>query len=176
MTDLNNLMETNIDFDVAQLREQFSQGAGKICTEVDAIQANDHQDFSAINKLLRTVQSADADDDDVQEDIVASQPRQLRCPILNSAMLNPHKNTKCNHVYSLQGVLEYLHQKNRTTSSRMPQSLQDVPKSWKCECPVAGCRRSVEAVSLKRDYETELTQRQIQSPEKRDALDVDDVD
>lgn len=136
---------------------------------------DDPPDVAPISKLLHSVCRADGSDDDVQEDIAASQPRQLRCPILNSTLVNPYKNTQCNHVYSLLGVLQILYQMNQTHKASLPTSLSQVPSSWTCGCPIVGCKGKIKVDCLKRDYEMEVTQRQIQSSLRRDADDIDDV-
>lgn len=85
------------------------------------------------------------------------------------------KNTVCGHVYSLKGVITALYQNNGIGDERrFPTSLDRVPQEFQARCPVVGCQHWISARGVKRDFVTELTQRQLRSAStRRDSMDPD---
>lgn len=111
------------------------------------------------------------------EEAVGSAPHTLRCPVLNQDIEKPVKSTVCGHVYSLAGIISALYQAQRIMNERMfPKTLDLVPAEYETRCPVVGCQHEISAGKLKRDFRTELTQRQLLSArasvDDSDAVDV----
>lgn len=181
---LSSELENGIDISGEGLRIKFDKYVSEINDKIIIQMDNDEilngePDFETVNKCIRLVerQNNDVDnDDEVQEDITASNDRVLRCPFLKCQLIDPYKNTKCSHVYSLVGLLQYLIQKHPESSVK-PSKVDDIPSSWQVKCPVAGCGQMITGGVLKRDYGAELTQRQLQSSSgRRESMDVvDDV-
>lgn len=171
-----------LDIDITKLQEAYEKGVNDIQTQTDQIRPDNprytHNEFNEINKLLQVVTNQDDNDDDVQEDITATQQQKRRCPILNSALTQPHKSIKCGHVYSLAGIIQLMSQVNgRGHMANRIKTLDEIPADWSCRCPVAGCQQQVRREFLRRDYMTEQTQRELLETEApgqgRDSMAVD---
>lgn len=132
------------------------------------------QEVQHIQHLLNVVQNIDGSDEEIRENFSTAQRRPTRCPILNCALENPLKNTKCGHVYSLKGAISLLFQKNAARSRTLPSTIDRVPSSYTAQCPCHGCPGVVRRDWLKRDFATELSQRQLQSV-RRDSMDVEEL-
>lgn len=129
-----------------------------------------------VQKLIDRL--ARSGDEDLEiEEAVGAASRTLRCPVLNQDIEKPVKSTVCGHVYSLAGVISALYQEQRVMDERrFPKTLDLVPAEYETRCPVVGCQHKISAGKLKRDFGTELTQRQLQSArasvDDSDAVDV----
>lgn len=141
-------------------------------------------ELAKIDRLISVLSSSargggDGDSDvdiDIEENLAGNLPQQpRRCPVTNGALVNPVKNRTCEHVYSLQGAIQILFQANGATAAELPTSLDDVPPHFWARCPSVGCSERISAASLRRDFQTEITQRQILSSSRKMSVDVDDL-
>lgn len=133
-------------------------------------------EVARVQKLIERLSGACDEDLEIQENVGAGSSRNLRCPVLNRPIEQPVKSTVCGHVYSLMGIISALYQAQRIMDEgRFPKSLNQVPMEYETRCPQVGCSHYISAGKLKRDFDTELTQRQLQSA--RDSMEeVDTVE
>lgn len=130
-----------------------------------------------ISKLIQ-IQTGE-NDDDVQEDLSAPSARPTKCPVSGGELSNPHIN-RCGHVFSLGGIIGYLRQ-NAARGDRHvdPKLLEQIPAHWSSRCPIAHCRGKVQRDSLRKDFQSILSQRQqtatAREEEEGDALEVEDL-
>lgn len=127
-----------------------------------------------VQSFIERIVSKDDDDNDVQVDI-SSVPLQItRCPLTGKDIDNPVKSV-CGHVYSLEGIIQFLFQRNQASRyERLPKTLNEVPSHFEAPCPYTGCTHKVTPGSLKRDFAAELSQRQKRiAYARRDSMDVD---
>lgn len=174
-----------LDIDTDKLQQAYENGVNEIQAHTNQIRPDNphyrHNEFNEINKILQAVTNQGSnDDDEVQEDITATQQQKRRCPILNSALTQPHKSIKCGHIYSLAGIIQLMSQVNGrgANMANRIKTLDEIPASWSCRCPVAGCQQQVGREFLRRDYMTEQTQRELLETETpgrngRDSMAVD---
>lgn len=127
-----------------------------------------------INALVNT----DNEDTEiqVQENAIQNPTQSLRCPFTNGALKNPVKNSECKHVYSLEGVLSFFAQNAQAKIPSQSPSLDIIPANWSARCPVAGCNSKIRRNQLKKDYHTQLSQRQMAMSAQQDSVDIDDVE
>lgn len=128
-----------------------------------------------VQSFIERIVGKDDGDNDVQVDI-SSVPLQItRCPLTGKDIENPIKSV-CGHVYSLEGIIQFLFQRNQASRHErlLPKTLNEVPSHFEAPCPYTGCTRKVTPGSLKRDFAAELSQRQKRSASaRRDSVDVD---
>lgn len=141
-----------------------------------ASQSADRQrdELQQIDAMIRNLQSTDDDDTEIQENPLHTTTNSLRCPFTNGALTNPVKNSECKHVYSLEGVLSFLAQNAQIKIPSQNPSLDIIPAKWSARCPVAGCNFKIRRSQLKKDYQTELSQRQMAMSVKQESADVED--
>lgn len=149
-----------------------------------AMNASNLTDFSRapaivdVQTFINSVEPND-DEDEVRVDVSApTSQRILKCPLTGRELENPVKNI-CGHVYSLEGIIQYLFQENTSQKNRprVPQSLKEVPDNWKAKCAYAGCPQIVRKSNLERDFAAELSQRQRRlATARQESMDVDNVD
>lgn len=128
-----------------------------------------------VQSFIERIAGKNADEDDVQVDISSIPVQITRCPLTGKDIENPVKNV-CGHVYSLEGIIQFLFQRNHglRRDQLLPKTLTGVPSHFKAPCPYTGCTRSLTPSSLKRDFAVELSQRQKRSASARkDSLDAD---
>lgn len=171
--------DPTLAFDSEGIKSKYAAYVAELPAHDDAA---DEQAFEvqAVNKFIAALRpgGGGGDDDDVQEDVVATGPQQrvLRCPFLNAALIHPFVNTKCNHVYSKDGIVTYFALKFKGMAHAQEwKEIKDIPDNVDIDCPVAGCSTTITKAVLKRDYQTEVTQRQMHSSSRRDSMDVDDL-
>lgn len=153
----------------------FNEGVSTAKQEGQRSSLNKAPEVVRVEKLIERISGAKDEDDDIQETTTAGNTRNLRCPVLNSNIERPVKNTACGHVYSLKGVITVLYQNNGIGDERrFPSSLDRVPHEFQARCPVVGCQHWISARGVRRDFDMELTQRQLQSAAaRRDSMDPD---
>lgn len=177
-TELSRRGNIGDDMDAETLRREYKRCVEN-ATKVAERSANDsaNVDIAVIVRLVESVSGRNDNDADIQENFTQIPRRDLRCPVTGSALHNPLKNMQCQHVYSTEGILQLLFQRNRLNGLSMPASLNDLPPNWKTTCPISGCGSTVTRASLERDYQMELTQKQIrgQSSSRRDSMDVEEI-
>lgn len=134
------------------------------------------EELQQIDGMIKALQSADDDDTEIQENPLQGFAHSLRCPFTNGALTNPVKNSECKHVYSLEGVLSFFAQDAQVQIPSQNPSLDIIPTNWSARCPVAGCNFKIRRSQLKKDYQTELSQRQMAMSVQQESVDIDDVD
>lgn len=137
--------------------------------------ATQREEIQQLQHLINAVQGIGDEDLEIQENLLQTSTHQLRCPFTNAELTNPIKNSECRHVYSLNGVLSCFAQNAQVSIPQSSQSLDIIPSSWSARCPVVGCNAKIRRNQLKKDYQTELTQRQMAMSTRRDSVDIDDV-
>lgn len=161
-----------------QLAEMYEDSATNAQKVADEAGRTEGPEAKKILDLMKKIARADRDDE--MEDIEITENRSetlRRCPILNCELNNPVKNNVCGHVYSLKGAIQLLFQINASSQAQVPNSLERVPPNYSAPCPVAMCVQRLSPGQLRRDYATELTQRQMQSASanRRDSMDVEEL-
>lgn len=136
----------------------------------------EREELQQIDGMISALQSTDDDDTEIQENPLQGTVHSLRCPFTNGALTNPVKNSECKHVYSLEGVLSFFAQDAQVQIPPQNPSLNIIPTTWSARCPVAGCNFKIRRSQLKKDYQTELSQRQMAMSVQQDSIDIDDVD
>lgn len=127
-------------------------------------------------EMRELIGAVEGEDDEDAVHVAEARGGARRCPILGCALDRPVKNVQCGHVYSLKGAIMFLFQNCARRDARVPKELADVPTGYSASCPVAGCPKYFSATDLKRDFATELTQRQAQSQVRpRDSMDAEDL-
>lgn len=117
----------------------------------------EHESIKTLKQLRRR---AIEEEDEEDELLVAGGSANVdKCPITRANMEDPLKNSTCVHVFSTAGIVSLIAQANRISVTE-PYTLDQLPMEAKARCPVAPCPHHVSRMTLKRDYATELTQRQ----------------
>lgn len=155
------------------LQSMHHQGSSAAKSAADAAANNPGNHAAQISQYIRN--TTGDDEGDIQEDITTLQPREIRCPILNRVIDNPHVNTSCNHVYSLEGAIQLLYQSNGAAKAKLPESLDQVPSNFFARCPTAGCNGSFSRSSLQKNYELEITQRLHSMAGRRQSTEVQNL-
>ncbi|KAI0559417.1 E3 SUMO-protein ligase Nse2 (Mms21) [Gracilaria domingensis] len=149
--------------------------SGLNTTKRQTTKATCSKDFELknIDKIMKKITGTT--DNDIEEDMTTQQAQSL-CPILKCALDNPMKNMVCGHVYSLKGAIHLLMQANASSSRTVPSTLAEVPDHYSARCPQYGCNKLLKPSTLKRDFATELTQRQQQaSTQEPETMEIEDV-
>lgn len=163
--------------DITELSDQYEAGCAQAIRNSTSRRFDNVSELKQIDQLIKAIQNADESGDEIQEDITTAAPQTQRCPILGGTMMNPVRNVECDHVYSLKGAISILFQRNAPSSRQIPESLDRVPAHFRTSCPMAGCGKQFSAGTLKRDYATELTQRQAQQSASmgRQSMEVEEL-
>lgn len=156
-----------------QIKEIYEQGLENTQQTVDQTSTSNHPELINIERILQKV-SDGMTDNDIEEDLTTQQAPTL-CPILRCALDNPMKNTECGHIYSLKGVIQLLMHDNAPKGRDVPETIAEVPNHFSARCPQFGCNKLLRPSSLKRDFATELTQRQQQgSAQEPESVEIED--
>lgn len=147
--------------------ELYKSVTAEAKTKSEQFDVSSARDMKTIDNLIGALNSKDI----AWNPTVSAVPK--RCPILHTELVNPVKCSDCGHVYSQEGAISYLYQGMRKTTRKLPVRLDDVPAHFEARCPVAGCPVTLRAASLKRDFATELSQRQIREAAQTQDADVD---
>lgn len=176
-TALAHMAGNGEDSDANTLRAQFQQCVEQARQIAEhSAESSSNPDLQQVNHLISSISRTGDEDDDIQEELVFTPQRDMRCPVTSMMLVHPLKNSKCGHVYSTEGALHLLYHQNKTSGMRLPNSLTTVKSNWKALCPISGCNSHFQANTLKRDFQMELTQRQMQSTAShRESMDVDDI-
>lgn len=170
--DLFDLSKDSIP-DSKNIQQAYNNGVEVASRNITKAAASNHPDLKSILKTIRKVSGAN--DEDIEEHTTAQQAP-LLCPILRCALDNPMKNAPCGHVYSLKGAIQLLMQHNAPRGKNPPAVLAEVPGHYSAKCPQFGCSKLVRPSTLKRDYATELSQRQQQSAtQARESMDIEEL-
>lgn len=131
-----------------RLKEIYAQK--KIEEEQKKLDLNEEKHYRQVcEELGEKIGGGDDDEIEVQYNM-ASQRNLLTCPITTTLMENPVKNKVCGHVYSRDGIENYIQQRRRSRLS--------------CPCPVPGCGNG----NLTPDQlETDLRTEQMVKRERR---------
>eukprot|EP00177_Eucheuma_denticulatum_P005116 GFKZ01009321.1.p1 GENE.GFKZ01009321.1~~GFKZ01009321.1.p1 ORF type:complete len:202 (+),score=26.63 GFKZ01009321.1:543-1148(+) len=161
---------------VADPAAMFERGVQTAAKQARHPQVCKVQEVLEVQSFIDRFKAKEGDDDEVQVDIGSVAQHVTKCPLTGKPLERPVKNI-CGHVYSLEGVIQYLMQHNRASRADMPTELQEVPPQYSAPCAYTGCSTSIRAGTLKRDYATELSQRQMRTAsQRRISMEVDNVD
>lgn len=160
--------------DPDQIKGIYEKGLENTQKTVDHTSISNHPELRNMERILQKV-SGVMNDNDIEEDLTTQQAPTL-CPILRCALDNPMKNTECGHIYSLKGVIQLLMHDNAPRGRAIPATIAEVPNHFSARCPQFGCNKLLRPSSLKRDFATELTQRQQQgSAQEPESVEIEDV-
>ncbi|CAN8065636.1 unnamed protein product [Agarophyton chilense] len=156
-----------------KIRDIYQRGLTSTKRQVAKASASKDHELKNIENMIQRISGTA--DNEIEEDMTTQQAPSL-CPILRCALENPMKNSTCGHVYSLNGVIHLLMQANAPTGRVVPNTLAEIPGHFSARCPQFGCNKLLKSSTLKRDFATELTQRQqYVSTQGTETMEIEDV-